>query len=100
MDKLLTYLNSLDIESQAHFAARCQTTLGYLRKACSIKQQLGDGLCLRIGIESKGAVSPEDLRPDIDWQYMRSALACIEDLAQAPANTAQAVTNAVAVQGA
>lgn len=75
MDKLLSYLNSLTPEAQGDFAARCMTTVGYLRKAASTRQKLGDGLCLRIGAESAGAVRPEDLRPDIDWKYLRQALA-------------------------
>lgn len=93
MDKLLAYLNGLNPEDREAFARRCETTVGYLRKACSVNQRLGDGLCLRIGAESAGAVRPEDLRPDIDWAYMRIALA------QAPVDTAQAATQSVA-QGA
>lgn len=89
MDKLLSYLNSLDIGSQARFATRCQTTVGYLRKACSVKQQLSDGLCLRITAESAGIVQPEHLRPDVDWQYLRSALA----------NSAQIATETIAGVG-
>lgn len=75
MDKLLSYLNSLDVKAQEAFALRCKTTLGYLRKAGSIKQSLGETLCLRISIESGGAVKPEDLRPDFDWSYLRDGLA-------------------------
>lgn len=89
MDKLIAYLNRLSKEDQAAFALRCGTTVGYLRKACSIKQQLSEGMCIRIGAESGGEVQPEDLRPGVDWQYMRQALA----------NTAQAATENVATQG-
>ena len=56
------------------FAARCATTVGYLRNACSTKKKMSEGLCLRISTESAGAVRPEDLRPDVDWDYMRTAL--------------------------
>ena len=94
MDKLLTYLNSLDPEQQSQFAARCGTTVGYLRKACSAGQRLSEGLCLRIGAESANTVSPEDLRADVDWPYLRKALA------QTPANSAQAATETVANQEA
>jgi DNA-binding transcriptional regulator YdaS (Cro superfamily) len=75
MDKLLAYLNSLDVEARAAFAERCQTSVGYLRKAGSIGQRLSEGLCLRLSAESGGALAPEDLRPDVDWPYMRRALA-------------------------
>lgn len=90
MDKLRAYLNSLSPEDREAFAKRCGATVGYLRKAMSVGQQLGEGLCLRIGIESMGHVKPEDLRPDVDWQYMRTALA----------NPAQAAIETVAPQGA
>lgn len=86
MEKLLAYLNSLTPEDRDAFAKRCETTMGYLRKACSVNQRLGEGLCLRIGTESGGAIKPEDLRPDVDWEYLRVALA----------NTAQCATEIVA----
>lgn len=75
MDKLLAYLNRLQPDAQTVFAKRCGTTVGYLRKACSVNQQLSEGLCLRIGAECAGDVVPEDLRPDVDWEYLRKALA-------------------------
>ena len=91
MEKLIAYLNALDKAQQEAFAARCETTVGYLRKAVSIKQKLSDGLCLRIAAESHGAVPPEDLRPDVDWVYLRAALA---NTAQAAIkNVAQGVAN-------
>lgn len=90
MDKLLAYLNGLLPEEQKAFAARCGTTVGYLRKACSVGQAVGDTLCVRLCRESGGAFQPEDLLPDTDWQYLREALA----------NTAQAATQNIAVQGA
>lgn len=86
MEKLIAYLNGLSQAEQENFANRCKTSVGYLRKAASIKQKLGDGLCLRIGAESAGRIRPEDLRPDVDWQYLRESLV----------NTAQAATESVA----
>jgi DNA-binding transcriptional regulator YdaS (Cro superfamily) len=74
MDKLLVYINSLPLMEREPFAARCKTTVGYLRKACSIKQKLSESICLRIAAESDGAVTPSDLRSDIDWSRMRVAL--------------------------
>lgn len=70
MDKLLAYLNSLSPAEQSAFAQRCNTTVGYLRKAGSTRQRLGEGLCLRIGVESAGAVQPADLRGDVDWSRL------------------------------
>lgn len=88
MEKLLAYLNRLTPEDREAFAKRCETTAGYLRKACSVNQRLGEGLCLRIGAESGGEIKPEDLRPDVDWQYLRAALA----------NLSQTATGTVAIE--
>lgn len=73
MNELLDYLNSMTPAEQRDFAARCKTTLGYLRKACSIKQPIGEGLCIVIERESGGAVPCEKLRPDLasEWAYIR-----------------------------
>lgn len=71
MDTLLTYLNSLTPDKRDEFAAKCETTVGYLRKAISIRQRLGEKLCIAIERESGGAVRCEDLRTDVDWAYLR-----------------------------
>lgn len=90
MDKLLAYLNNLSHEAREEFAKRCGTTVGYLRKASSVNQRLGEILCMRIGFESNGDIKPEDLRPDLDWDYLRASLA----------GTAQAATEAIAADTA
>lgn len=87
MDKLLAYLNTLAPGDREDYSKRCDTTVGYLRKACSVKQQLSEGLCMRLAGESQGAFRPEDLRPDLDWDYLRRVL----HFAQQP--TAQGVAN-------
>jgi DNA-binding transcriptional regulator YdaS (Cro superfamily) len=72
MDKLLKYLNRLSKELRPEFASACGTTEGYLRKAISKSQRLGADLCINIERESNGLVLCEDLRPDVDWAYIRS----------------------------
>lgn len=72
MDALRQYLNSISPTEQAAFAQRCGTTLGYLRKALSKGQLLGEGLCINLERESARAVRCEGLRPDADWAYIRS----------------------------
>lgn len=95
MDKLLTYINGLPLADREPFAVKCGTTIGYLRNACSTKKKMSLELCLSIATESANAVRPEDLRPDVDWVYMRNAML----LAQAPANQGQPATEQIA-QGA
>lgn len=71
MNELVHYLNSLPVEGREQFAKACGTSVGYLRKAASTGQRLGEALCVRISIESNGAVPCEVLRPDVDWSIYR-----------------------------
>lgn len=75
MDTLRTYLNSLPADAQKDFCRRCGTTLGYLRKALSVKQRIRESVCMNIERESGGVVRCEDLRPDLlrQWAYMRNS---------------------------
>ena len=75
MEKLRSYLKSLNVREKAAFAQDCKTSLNYLRRAMSTKSRLGEGLVMRIEAVSAGAVTCEDLRPDVDWHYFRSTLA-------------------------
>ena len=58
---------------QEAFAENAGTSISYLRKAISIDQRIGEGLCIRIERASDGAVKVEDLRPDLAeaWAYIR-----------------------------
>ena len=75
MEKLRSYLKSLDAQEKAAFIRACKTSLNYLRRAMSTKSRLGEGLVMRIEAASAGAVKCEDLLPDVDWHYFRSTLA-------------------------
>ncbi|MCL2872394.1 MAG: helix-turn-helix domain-containing protein [Betaproteobacteria bacterium] len=71
MDKLQKYINSLSVPDQHDFCRRIGTTIGYLRKAFSACGRLGESLCIDIERETGGAVRCEDMRPDVDWGYLR-----------------------------
>lgn len=71
MESLRTFLNGLSPTDQAVFADRCGTSIGYLRKAISTRQRIGESLAIAIERESVGAVTCEELRPDVDWAYLR-----------------------------
>lgn len=75
MEKLRSYLKSLDAREKDVFTQACKTSLNYLRRAISTKSRLGEGLVIRIEKASAGAIKCEELRPDVDWQYFRSTLA-------------------------
>ena len=72
MDKLLRYLNALPKGQRHHFCAACETSEGYLRKACSVGQTISADLCIRIERETKRTVICEDMRPDVDWAFIRT----------------------------
>lgn len=65
METLRKYLNDLTTEQQGDFAARCGTSIGYLRKAISTSQKLGEQLALAIERESGGGVPLSCIRPDL-----------------------------------
>ena len=71
METLRTYLNALPDTKRAEFAQRCRTSVNYLRKAISLGQPLRESLCIDIERESAGAVKVEELRTDVDWNYIR-----------------------------
>ena len=65
MDTLRAYLSTLTPTDQADFARRSGTSIGYLRKALSKGQRFDGGLVRLLHVESQGAVSLTELRPDI-----------------------------------
>lgn len=74
MKKLTQFLNGLSKGDRLAFCNACKTTEGYLRKAVSLGQLLGADLCILIDRESHGKVKCEDLRGDVDWQYLRNPI--------------------------
>lgn len=73
METLRQYLNSITPDEQSDFAARAGTTVGFLRKAISINQTLGEGLCIRLELASQGQVMADSLRPDVPWAEFRAS---------------------------
>lgn len=71
MSELLTFLNAMPRERQEAFAQACGTTVGYLRKAVSMRQRIGESIVINIERESAGVVTCEELRPDVDWAFLR-----------------------------
>ena len=84
MNALLSYLNAMPPPEQVRFATDCQTTVGYLRKACSVGSPLRELLCSRIEMRSGGVVSRPVLRPD-DWHEIWPELIPVYGLPTPPA---------------
>jgi DNA-binding transcriptional regulator YdaS (Cro superfamily) len=77
MEKLRVLLNSMTTDQQFHFARRCGTTIGYLRKRINTKAPGRFGLEIASAIEreSFGQVRVEDLLPDADIAHLRARAA-------------------------
>lgn len=65
---------SIPVDKRAQFADACETTVGQLRNI-AYGRPCGEKLAISIERESAGAVRCEDLRPDVDWAYLRGTVA-------------------------
>jgi DNA-binding transcriptional regulator YdaS (Cro superfamily) len=68
--KLRDYIKSLDKAQLDAFAAACNTTVGQLKQLAYGRQPSAE-MAIAIDRGSRGEVSCESLRPDIDWNYLR-----------------------------
>lgn len=73
MEKLISYINALSAEDRLAFERNSGTSIAYLRKASSMKQRIGEKLCIDIERATAGEVTCEDIRPDLNdhWSYLR-----------------------------
>lgn len=73
MNTLRIYLNSKSRDEQIAFAKRCGTSIGHLRNILCGFRVCSESLAIAIEIESGGAVTVEELRPDLmeNWNYIR-----------------------------
>lgn len=64
MEKLKKYISEMNADDRADFAARCGTTLPFLRNVMYGSRKPGEKLCVLIERESQGAITRQDLRED------------------------------------
>jgi DNA-binding transcriptional regulator YdaS (Cro superfamily) len=69
---LKTYLASLSSEQREAFATACGSTPGHLKNISYEYRTCAEKLAIAIERESKGAVRCEELRGDVDWQFLRN----------------------------
>lgn len=70
--KLREYVNSLpDQAAKEEFASRCGTTLGMLRQIAGGFRPASEAVAINIDRESDGQVPCEEIRPDVDFAYLR-----------------------------
>lgn len=68
---LLSYIKTLDAAERETFAAGCSTSIGYLKQVAYGNKLCGESLAINIERESGRRVTVEELRPDVDWAYLR-----------------------------
>lgn len=74
--KFRAYWHSLPTgEPRSEFARRCGSTVGYFNLLASGHKKAGPDLAIRIEAESAGAVTVEELCPDVPWHVIRGATA-------------------------
>ena len=69
------YIKLLDKATLSDLAIRCGTTVGQLRQIAYQNRRANGGLAVSIERETGGAIKCEQLRPDIDWAYLRGSKA-------------------------
>lgn len=68
---LLDYINSMTTEEQFYFAKGCETTAAHIRNVAHGYSKCSEKLAINIERESKRTIECDDLRPDVDWDYIR-----------------------------
>lgn len=69
---LLEYIKKLNAVQLQDFARRCETTPAHLNQVAREYRRAGENLCINIDRETSGEIRCEQLRPDVDWAYIRS----------------------------
>lgn len=72
MTKFKAFFMGLSASDRESLAIRCSTSRKHLTNIAYGYKPCGEGLCIAIERESAGAVRCEDLRPDVDWAYLRA----------------------------
>lgn len=68
----------MPVNDRAEFAKRCESTFAHIRNIAYGQKPCGEKLAVAIDRESGGTVRCEDLRPDVDWGYLRQTGASLE----------------------
>ena len=70
MEKFKNHFMALSVKEREKFSVRCGTSRQHLTNIAYGKK-CGEALAISIERESRGSVRCEDLRPDVDWAYLR-----------------------------
>ncbi|QWE81232.1 transcriptional regulator [Pseudomonas donghuensis] len=68
---LLDYIKGLSSAQVEALAEACKTSAGQLKQVAYGNRRASAGLAIAIDRVTAGLVTCEELRPDIDWPYLR-----------------------------
>lgn len=71
MEKFKEFLFGIPMVEREAFASRCGTSRAHLTNIAYGQKSCGESLAINIERESHGVVRCEDMRPDVDWAYLR-----------------------------
>lgn len=79
MNTFHAYFKALSKDARQAVADQVGTTVAYLWQIAYAQRLCRESLAIEIEKASKGAVRVEDLRPDVDWAYIRSSAQSIAE---------------------
>lgn len=68
---LKSYLSNLSMVERKAFASAVGSSVGHICNVSYGYKPCGESLAISIERESDGKVRCEDLRPDVDWNFLR-----------------------------
>lgn len=79
MNTFRTYFKALTKDERTAIAEQVGTSVAYLWQIAYKQRRCNESMAIEIEKASKGAIRVEDLRPDVDWAYIRSSAKSIAD---------------------
>lgn len=79
MDTFRTYFKALTKDEREQLATQVGTSAAYLWQIAYKQRRCNESMAIEIEKASRGAIRVEDLRPDVDWAYIRSSAQSIAD---------------------
>lgn len=71
--ELKAFMDTLPRGGQKQFAVKCGISPAYLYQISTGRRACSEKLAIAIERESKAVVVCEELRPDVDWAYLRGS---------------------------
>lgn len=71
--KLKAFLETLSLVERTKFAKRVKSTAGHLRNVSYGYRPCAEALAIEIEKATDRKVTCEEMRPDVDWGYLRSS---------------------------